>query len=477
VDAGRSARKAFLVIALAAAVAACGGNGPTGDQSRSPTASPTGTGSVAAALLPAADMPAWNGAITWIADAQPELGLLGLCRLPDLADVAQQGLRATRTYSAGPMQGLNSVTVLADADAASRAVVDHTAALSRCAPGPTGPTEPPRARSAKVADLPNGSTWLVSAPAGGDDTRFEFVGVARQGRVVTIVGLELVAQDANAEGDPVAASVAESIERIHRSLPEAAQATPTATASPAERAVPVYYVVGWGTDLRLVRESHRTPVWPGAQALAVEAVTQMLSSAADDPDYGSLWDPSTRVLAVGRADGVVTVDLSEEARAVAASDQAAQATAQQLVHTVTAALGVDDPVRLLVAGLPAGLIWDTVDWSAPIPRAPELDIRMLVEIESPSEGSALERTFTVTGLAAADEAILDWRLVATGGEVVASGRARTAEAGRMAPFRFEVTLPAMASAGQYRIIVAQADVPGGSAEPGPMSDDKQVNVG
>lgn len=464
-----------LAVLLVALMAGCSGSPAPGGGGSGTSGSPTPTASTGAsasdALLPPAQMPAWNEATQWSQVPDGPEDVLVLCRPPDVSTPVDQ---ASRRYAADTLRGVNTVSVYPDADSAVEAFSALTVSTWRCIPPDLSS---PRPRSSQLSTLPTGSTWIVSARADGDDTRFEFIGVARAGRVVTLVGFTLTAQDANFEQDPLAPSVEASLARINQTLPDEAAASPSPSMPTEQRALAVYYLVGWGTDLKLAREVHQVTAKALPDGAAIAAVTEMLAAPAEDPDYTSGWSPTTRVLSVRHDQGLITVDLSGEAGSAQLSGQAANATAQQLVYTATAAYDSDDPVQLLIDGEPAGLMWDTIDWSSPIERAPELDTRLLVQIESPGQGEAVDRRFQVTGEAASFEAVLHWSLQSPPGTVTLSGTAMAAAGDRLAPFEFTVTLPAEQPAGQYLLVVEQDDPSGGAAEPGPMRDDKLINIG
>ena len=447
-------------------MAGCSGSEPGG-----PGGSLTPSESAADALLPADQMPAWNEATQWDEAPAGQGDVLTLCRLPDVSTPVD---RAERRYVSDTLSGVNAVSILPDADSATESASALAVAAATCIPRDTSG---PRPRSSHLSTLPSGSTWIVSAPAGGDDTHVEFIGIGQAGRVVTLVGFTLSAQDANFEQDPLAPSVEASLALIRRVLPGAAGASPSAPAPTEQWALDIYYLAGWGTDERLAREVHRIAAGAPRDDRAIAAISAMLATPAEDPDYSSGWNPTTRVLSVRQVAGVITVDLSPEARMAQLSGQAAEATAQQLVYTATAAYDSDDPVQLLVEGQPAGMMWEAVDWADPLARAPDLETRLLVLIESPRQGAVVERTFRVTGEAANSEAVIGWSLESPPGTEALSGTAMAAAGDRLAPFDFAVSLPADQPAGQYLLVVEQDDPSGGEAEPGPMRDDKLVNIG
>lgn len=110
---------------------------------------------------------------------------------------------------------------------------------------------------------------------------------------------------------------------------------PTASRSlPARvRSVPVYYT---GRDNgRLYREYRDLASTGDLVAAALEAI---LVVAPLDPDYRSQWS-SGRVLATQLEDGVLVIDLSEEAFEGIDSASAAEAAAMQMVYTASDLLG------------------------------------------------------------------------------------------------------------------------------------------
>ncbi|HET6693378.1 MAG TPA: GerMN domain-containing protein [Pedococcus sp.] len=164
----------------------------------------------------------------------------------------------------------------------------------------------------------------------------------------------------------------------------------TTTVPPASLVtVPVYYVMDVeGVGPRLYREFHRVPA-QGDQVRS--ALAEMFAGSPRDPDYRSLWPPSTRVLGVAAAGGSATVDLSGFVSLGAAFESAA---VQQLVHTVTAAAPAFTQVTLRVNGQPPPS--GHVDWSGPVTRARGLEALGNVWILAPDEGATVRSPVTVT---------------------------------------------------------------------------------
>lgn len=99
--------------------------------------------------------------------------------------------------------GINEVARCASRADAAAAVVVWEADLRTC-------------NSARIGDLQTGSTWTAAQRDPSvcpECQRFDFVGVAAQGALTTLVGFSLSGQDANDEGDPLAEAMSASLER------------------------------------------------------------------------------------------------------------------------------------------------------------------------------------------------------------------------------------------------------------------------
>jgi len=254
--------------------------------------------------------------------------------------------------------------------------------------------------------------------------------------------------------------------------PVAPSAEPTVAAPPSapatQRALPLYYAVDSSAGPRLAREFRRLPVDTDPGTAAVTAL--FAAPAGTVPGHRNLWAVDAGLAApVTHEGGVVTVDLDAAAAGTRPDDPAL--AVQQLVYTVTGALGTADPVRLLVAGEPVPRLWsDGVDTSQPVARADPLDVRLLVGIDDPAEGAALRSPVRVSGEAAVFEATLLWE-VRQDGAVVLSGFTSTAEGQRFAPYAFSLDLPP----GEYEIQVAEDD-PSAGAGRAVMTDSRRITV-
>jgi hypothetical protein len=258
--------------------------------------------------------------------------------------------------------------------------------------------------------------------------------------------------------------------------PAAPTAAPTARGAGAatldrERALPLYYLTDTAAGPRLAREFRRLPVGPEPAAAGTAALTALFASPTGSvPGHVNPWPPGSALAGpVRHADGVVTVDL--DPRAAAAAPAEPLLAVQQLVHTVTGALGTGDPVRLLVAGRVVPRLWDDgVVTVGPVPRADPLGVRVLVGIDDPAEGAVVASPVRVRGEAAVFEANLLWE-VRRDGAVVRSGATSTAEGQRFAPYEFVVRLPP----GDYEVRVVEDDPSDGAGRP-PMTDSRRITV-
>jgi len=243
-------------------------------------------------------------------------------------------------------------------------------------------------------------------------------------------------------------------------------ATTTPTAEPGTVEAAVYFPVDTRTGFRLARETRSLE-----EADAGVSALETMIAGPEDPDYSTPWDPGTQVLSVEVSDDVVTVDLSEEARTANVGSELAALMVQQLVWTVTSALGTDLPVQLLIDGEPAGELWGTLVWDEPVARADAADTLVLVQIDSPTQGETVTSPVTVSGQANAFEANVPWRVLDQDGEVVEEGFTMTSEGQTFAPFSFTVEL----EPGQYTVEISEDDPSDGAAGE-PMTDSRQFVV-
>lgn len=244
-----------------------------------------------------------------------------------------------------------------------------------------------------------------------------------------------------------------------------AEPTVEPTAAPSDARVS--FLVDTRAGLRLAREAADA----GGDDAVRLAVEQMIAGPSD-PDYVGPWNPSTTVLGVDTAGGVLTIDLSEDARTASIGSEGAAMMIQQLVHTATDAAGDEAaPVMLTIEGEPAGELWGAVVWDEPVTREDPLDVRLLVQVDEPQEGATVTSPVTVTGDAAVFEANLLWSVLDAAGTEVQAGFTTTMEGQVFAPYELVLELPP----GEYTVVVSESDVSDGEGGT-PMTDSKAITV-
>ncbi len=253
--------------------------------------------------------------------------------------------------------------------------------------------------------------------------------------------------------------------------PDAPDPTPTVSSEAPSTTAPttvtgVYYVVDTRTGVRLARELRDV-----AEDRAPEAAVAAMIEGAVDPDYATTWNPATEVLDVSEESGGITVDLSDDARTANVGSEGAARMVQQLVYTVTEALDEDARVTLLIEGEPAGELWGVVSWDEPVGRADPLDVRVLVQIDSPREGLVTSSPLRIEGEAAVFEATLGWRVLDADGQEVQAGFTTTEEGQTFASFAFPVEL----EPGTYSVEITEDDPSGGEGGT-PMTDTRTVII-
>lgn len=228
----------------------------------------------------------------------------------------------------------------------------------------------------------------------------------------------------------------------------------------------VYYVVDTRAGLRLARELRAVPDDQAPEA----AVAAMIEGAAD-PDYTTTWNPATEVLDVTDEGGAVTVDLSDDARTANVGSEGAALMVQQLVYTVTEALDEDAAVTLLIEGEPAGELWGVVAWDEPVVRDDPLGVRVLVQIDAPTEGVVTTSPLRIEGEAAVFEATLGWRILDADSQELQGGFTMTEEGQTFSQFAFPVVL----EPGTYTVEIIEDDPSGGEGGT-PMTDTRTVTI-
>lgn len=228
--------------------------------------------------------------------------------------------------------------------------------------------------------------------------------------------------------------------------------------------VPVYFLGDTSNGSRLFREFRRYQGVAGWSKLRI-AVNSAILGDATDPDYRTGFPKGTSAR-VSQGASTVTVDLRGDAD-LTASRADAELTLQAIVHTVDAVLQGPVPVEFSIDGTHADTVLG-VDTSGPVSRSPKDEVQAPVWIVDPGNESTVNSPFTVTGLAAAFEATVQWELK-DGSRVVRRGFTTAEECCTPSPYRFAVHAPP----GTYTLVVHDSDESGGNKV---NQDTKEVTV-
>lgn len=234
--------------------------------------------------------------------------------------------------------------------------------------------------------------------------------------------------------------------------PTKASSAPTAVRGKPEAlqttAVPVYWLgekVG-STSAEPTVRLYRTWVKVVHGRPALEAVRLMTSKDAGDPDYYSAWR-GAQVNSVTRDNDVVTVDFKQLPQ-TELDPAAADVATQQLVYTVQGAMNSPKiPVRITQQGRTGSALFGHVDTTRPVNRAAASKVQALVWIESPAEGQVTKPSLTVTGIAAAYEATVNWRVTNLKTRATQANYVNTKDGTTFSPF----AIPLKLSPGEWRI--------------------------
>jgi hypothetical protein len=246
--------------------------------------------------------------------------------------------------------------------------------------------------------------------------------------------------------------------------------TATTETGERERAVPVYFVGETARGQKLYREFQRQEVCPEVECLLKAAVVAAVNGDPNDHDYRTLWPDGATVGKVSADDSTIVVDLASGVhdRPAGMSADDADLAVQQLVYSAQAAVGKGRlPVQLLIDGQHTDTVLG-VPASEPLAAADPNEALAPVQIDNPTNGATVDRTFTVSGRAAAFEANVAWELTENG-TVVDEGFTTAQECCTLAPYEFKVTAPP----GTYTLVVHDTDE---SGEGRPLNQDTKEIV-
>ncbi|GAA2787241.1 Gmad2 immunoglobulin-like domain-containing protein [Kribbella solani] len=188
---------------------------------------------------------------------------------------------------------------------------------------------------------------------------------------------------------------------------------------------------------------------------AEEAVRIMTTKQPTDPDYFSVWRGAA-LNAVTRTNDKVTVDFKQLPKATLDADVAAVA-AQQLVYTVQGALNDDSvPVQITQGGQAVPKLFGQVDTSMPLGREQATNVQALVWIDSPDQDAVTGDRVTVSGVANAFEATVNYQATNVKTRETKKSFTTSGQGQSFSPYSFQLTL----SPGTWQInvyLVSPAD--------------------
>jgi spore germination protein GerM len=249
--------------------------------------------------------------------------------------------------------------------------------------------------------------------------------------------------------------------------------SPTTSPAPAAsdtHPVTLYYVGKLADPQQLLYSQTVLRPKPAGNAFIGDAITALLTTPPNDPDYLSYWPAGTTVLGVSiQGDTKAVVDLSAGAATAApdALDMGA-ISAQQLFYTVHGAAPKIDSVELRIGGEPVTSLWGS-DITEPITPQPNWQVFAHVWITSPANGATVAQSVTFGGDAIVFEGTVSWQILMNG-DVLKQGSAQaSAGAPDQGTWQANVTL----APGTYTIRAFEASAKDGSST---YIDDKVITV-
>ena len=177
-------------------------------------------------------------------------------------------------------------------------------------------------------------------------------------------------------------------------------------------------------------------IWPASpqHTFVKDAVSAMLATPPQDPDYTSYWPAGTTLLSANIVGGTTAVvNLSSEASTGPAKEAAI--SAQQLLYTIIAAAPKIDSLQLQIAGVPVTSLWGTpvttTTAASPTPAAspaasspagpavitalPAWQVWGHVWITAPAENATVASSVQIAGEATVFEGTVHWQILRNGG--------------------------------------------------------------
>jgi hypothetical protein len=311
----------------------------------------------------------------------------------------------------------------------------------------------------KVHPMTTRHPWLLAAGAA-------VLATAATITVVNLAGNDNPARTSDDVG-PAAGPVAGKTSSAP-ATPSAATGSPSTQPAVPGAALPVYYVGDTTHGPRLYREFHAAR----GTNLEAEAVKDAVAGSPADPDYTSLWPRGADVQTVQKSGELIVVDLKGASllhdRPAGMTPEQARLSVQQVIYTAQAGFQDRAPVQLLLDGRKSDAVLG-VPTSEPLAQAAPEDVLAQVWIIDPGQDARVSSGFTVSGLAAAFEANVQWELK-QGDKTVKDGFTTARECCTMSPYSFTVDAPP----GDYTLVVHD-DASGGEG-PGPWQDTKDISI-
>jgi hypothetical protein len=328
------------------------------------------------------------------------------------------------------------------------------------------------------AQRPTRRSWVRAFQIGG-------AGLATA--AIAIIGVVAVQHKSGSTNHPAAATAAASSASPSASAPVVPPATPAASAAPASSPPSSYAVWIYYVDKRkdpqqlLFRESVTWPASP-QHTFVKDAVSAMLATPAQDPDYTTYWPAGTTLLSANIVGGTTAVVNLSSAAGNGPANEAA-ISAQQLLYTIIAAAPKIDSLQLQIAGVPITSLWGTplgvnasATASAPatapgtVTALPAWQVWGHVWITAPAENATVASSVAIAGEATVVEGTVHWQILRNGG-LMKQGSVN-ATAGAPERGTWNVTVDGL-TPGPYRIRAYEVSAKDGSVT---YEDDKAFTV-
>jgi hypothetical protein len=322
---------------------------------------------------------------------------------------------------------------------------------------------------------------------------FQIGGAGLATAAVAIIGVAIAHNNSGSANHPPATAAAASSPSPAASAPVVPPATPAASSAPASSALATYPVWIYYVDKRkdpqqlLFRES---ATWPSSpqHTFVKDAVSAMLATPAQDPDYTSYWPAGTTLLSANIVGGTTAVVNLSSAASDGPANEAA-ISAQQMLYTIIAAAPKIDTLQLQIAGVPVTSLWGTPlnptatasagsvagaaasgSAAASVTPLPAWQVWGHVWITAPLESATVASSFQISGEATVFEGTVHWQILRNGG-LLKQGSV-TATQGAPGRGTWNVTVSGLAP-GPYQVRAYEPSVKDGSIT---YEDDKLFTV-